>query len=895
MYALEGGKALAETLKNVSHLIPLPFLSSFVSVGIKILEACQKASAIEENVKDIQERVYSIMLVVVNSTMASNERASVELHEQIEKFQLVLDGILTDLDKIKEQRKLLLLIFRDLNKDRVNRCVGRLAEALDNFRLASQLRLETSQIRVEDLVAKIKADSANLIMRHIPDRIYRPRTTYSMGVNPLLTTSSPFSAAKRHRGCASPGSGGMGKTSVALAVAEHAVVENIFSKEYVFWVPCIEAKSPDLLRRILYAQLRITAKSYDSLEPLVDDLDASKQRRLLLLDNFETPWLSGSGKDQAEIGDILIRLAKLSYIALLVTMTSGFSPGHIQWQHRALQALDANAARNVFRTKYRDAADGLELSTGPELDELLTAIGYIPLAITLMAACGGHQRTSPAALLREWESAGTRMMAGDETRSMDETIHLSMERSVVKSNPEALTLLAVLSMLPAGTTGQNLSWWAPTVTSLSAAVGTLRKAALIEFEGDGYFETSRIFVRPTIQSYMSHQDRIPAEVRNQVYDACYDFVLHHKSIPDDHQFKSDLEAIASEEINVQGLLMEIPVDAPRLNAVDALIAFSLYQSWTKPSTVVASHALEVALAVYNDPHVVNHDAAARRVAAAYQSLGKSLFMLDRHDEACPYFEEAAARFKNLPSGPDLHCTGEASMELLITWFFIRTKSSSELESLAQEAQAHLSYDETDEYHVARGLLGFGHFLRWSCRRDEALETLSAAKAIFEHLGCPASTAECLYNMARAYAGQGHTTEALSAIKDALKNADQSGEVYMIWHTQIAMIKFLVVQRSYQEASTIFPRFLSLSQATGSPLTIGQGLELLGYNSAAMMDLPRARGAYEGAQIQFIKIKSTMIGRAGVDRCSENLRRLENITEMDEGKFFEMMTPKPWYW
>ncbi|KAF7373177.1 hypothetical protein MSAN_00526300 [Mycena sanguinolenta] len=110
MYALEGGKALAETLENVSDLIPLPFLSSFVSVGVKVLEACQEASAIEENVKDIQERVYGIMLVVVDSTVPSNDKTSVELRERIEKFQSVLDGIITDLAKIKEQRKWLLLL-----------------------------------------------------------------------------------------------------------------------------------------------------------------------------------------------------------------------------------------------------------------------------------------------------------------------------------------------------------------------------------------------------------------------------------------------------------------------------------------------------------------------------------------------------------------------------------------------------------------------------------------------------------------------------------------------------------------------------------------------------------------------------------------------------------------
>ncbi|KAF7333644.1 hypothetical protein MSAN_02407400 [Mycena sanguinolenta] len=563
------------------------------------------------------------------------------------------------------------------------------------------------------------------------------------------------------------GVGGMGKTSVALAVAQKAVAENIFPKEYVFWVPCVEAKSPDLLRRILYAQLRITTRSYDSLDPLVTDLDASKQRRLLL-DNFETPWLSGSGKDQAEIGDILVRLAELPHIALLVTMTSGFSPGRIQWQHRVLQALDADAARDVFRIKYRDAAGGLELSAGPELDRLLMAIGRIP-AITLMATCGGHQGTSPAALLKEWESAGTRMLAGDETRSMDETIRLSMERQVVKSNSEAFTLLAILSMLPAGTSGQNLSWWAPTLTSPSAAVGTLRTAALIEFKGDGHFATSRIFVRPTIQSYMSHQDRIPAEVRDQVHDACYNFVLRHESIPDDPKFKTDFQAIASEEINIQGLLMEIPVNAPRPNAVDALIAFSLYQSRTKASAVVASHALEVARSVYNDLHVANRDAtvrhvadrnAARHVAAAHHSLGQSLFILDQYEEACKHFEEAAGCYKNLPGGADLHRAGEVLMCLQNTWNLLETKSLTEFESLTREAQANLSHEPASDYHVARGLLAFGRFLWWN-NREHIFETLSAAKAIFEHLGCPASTAECLYYMAREYARQGRCAKSFT--------------------------------------------------------------------------------------------------------------------------------------
>ncbi|KAJ7248620.1 hypothetical protein B0H12DRAFT_1123474, partial [Mycena haematopus] len=85
---------------------------------------------------------------------------------------------------------------------------------------------------------------------------------------------------------------------------------------------------------------------------------------------------------------------------------------------------------------------------------------------------------------------------------------------------------------------------------------------------------------------------------------------------------------------------------------------------------------------------------------------------------------------------------------------------------------------------------------------------------------------------------------------------------------------------YEEASAIIPRLLSLSQAVGAPLDIAQSLELLAFSCAGMMDLPGARVAYQGARIQFTKFETTQLGRSGVDRCSNNLRRLEGMIEMD---------------
>ncbi|KAK6991754.1 hypothetical protein R3P38DRAFT_228041 [Favolaschia claudopus] len=904
MYAVSGGKALAEALDSVADLIPLPFLSSFVDIAIKVLEACEEATAIEEDLMDLQGRVYELMLAVVN-TVPVNRNASIALQDKVRRLQLILDGILSDVAKIKAQKKWLLLFFHSLNKDRVDRCVSRLNAALEQFTVVNQ-------IQVEDLLDKIRADYSafGAQLNRIEDAVNRttqphnapstyprqdmpPPSRRLFGREALIDEiASLLTAESTSRVCIT-GAGGMGKTSVALAVAESPTITNLFKKEYIFWIPCIEAKSPDLLRRVLYAQLRITAETYDSLEPLLEELDANKERRLLLLDNFETPWLSG--QDRQEVVHILARLAALPHIALLVTMTSDFTPGDIEWQHRPLAPLNPGAARDAFKAKYRDAAGGDELAEDErELDEFLTSIGHMPLAITLAAAIGGRLRVSPSELLRDWRTAGIGILSGHETLSMDETIRVSMERGVVRSNPDAMTVLAVLSMLPAGTTGANLRWWAPSVASPFAAVQTLRAAALVE-QGDGPFATARILVRPTIQSYMAQQNRISVEIRDQVHDACYAFVLGHKSIPDERTFKADLAALAAEESNVQGLLMDIELSSLRQNAVDALIAFGFYQSWTKASAVVASHALKIAQAARDAIAPVNGtDAAARRVAEAHQCLASSCSTLSQYKKASKHFEQASVCFKSLPAGADFASSGECSMQALQMWRMMKTpKSGDSLESLVKTTQADLSHDPAKKYHVARGLLCLGEYQWWLRRGDEALETLGSARAIFEQLSCPASAAECLYYIARSHMRRNESSEALQAARDALMRAEESGEVGIICRTSRTNARCLMLSGSYGDALPVITKCLDYSVCNGAPISIAQNLELLAYNCAARMDLSGARTAYDGARMHFAKRGSARLGRRGVARCTENLEKLGGLTVLNEDCFAHLLKPHPW--
>ncbi|KAJ7481576.1 hypothetical protein FB451DRAFT_1030272 [Mycena latifolia] len=804
-YMISGGKQLAETLDNLASVIPVPFISAFVKVAITVIKACEDATAIEENVKHLQKRVYNLTLTIIDSVPASGS-GSEELRNKIGGLQSLLNtltaatstlnSIIEDLNKIKQQKKVLLIFFHDVNKEMVDNCVRRIDAALEQFHVCQSLYVLNRIERAVQRASQPHSAPAIIPRQDMPlrHRIFYGRDSFIEDIASLLADEDTS------RVCIT-GPGGMGKTSVALAVLESPAIKKIFPKEYQFWVPCVEAKSADLFRRILYTQLRITADSYDTLDPLIKELGASKERRVLLLDNFETPWFSGDA-NRLQVEDILCRLAKLSHIALLVTMTSAFPPSEdLEWHQRELPSLDPAAARDAFKSVYRGAAD-------EQLDELLGAIGHIPLAITLMAADGKRSRASPDDLLEEWRKAGTGMIS-----RMDRTISLSVHREVVTSNPAALTLLAILSILPAGTTVNNLRWWAPALTSRSAAIESLRTAALIEQEDGTEFRTSHIFVRPTVQAYMAQSNCIPEDIRQQVHKACYKYVLDHKSIPDDSKFKADLEALASEETNIQGLLMQIDARNLHRNALDALITFSLYQFATKPSTVVALHALEIACAAHDNPHA-DRRAAARHVAEARQCLGKICLRVDRFDEACQYFEDARRGFKSLPGGPDRLQAGECAMKLAYTWMHI--SKVQEFREVVLEAQGDLSHDKSQIYHVARGLLGLGQYLSYKQNWNEALDRLSSAKVMFEKLpvDCPASMAECLFFMSRTYAcrrmysrttngtqqnRQSDYTEALSITREALKKADQAGEIALIGSSLRSIARNLIVLSLYDEA------------------------------------------------------------------------------------------------
>ncbi|KAJ7669946.1 hypothetical protein DFH06DRAFT_1037910 [Mycena polygramma] len=913
-YVVAGATELVNILHALANNIPVPFLAEFVGVAAKLVEVCQDTVAIEKNVGKLQKRVHSLSVVIIVDEVGG--RDSEDLQEKIKGLQSTLQSICDDLEEIRQQRTWLLIFFRNLNKGKVEDCVGRLEEAMERFDVKHKIQLEKRAAEIlaihKEMLAK--QDAANRQLGRIelgieglianankPHNAPPTLTRYEMPVRqPIFygredcvnRVASLLADSSTSRVCIS-GPGGMGKTHVALAVLESATIKDIFSEEYRFWIPCVKANTADALRTLLYAQLRITADSYDTLGPLMKELEVSTERRLLLLDNFETPYYSGDCEDREEVDSILAKLAGLPHVALLVTMTSDFPPGEtrIAWQCERLQSLDAASARATYKSIYTDTSDG------PELRQLLNAIGGIPLAITLMATAGRHSQASPKDLLAEWEVSGTDVISGGVDRSMNRTIGMSMGRGIVKCNPDAMKLVAILSLLPAGTTRKNLSWWAPSLTRLSAAIDILRSAALVEQRTPEL----PMSILPTIKTYVSRQNLVSDKLQAEVFHSCYNFILEHKSTPDDKTYKEDIAALASEETNIQAILIQTSTDQG-LNpkALDALIAFSLYQFRTKPSCVVAWYALEVSQTQ------ALLDGNQRHVAEARQCLGKILFRLDRYGEAEFHLREALRLFRDMEGGQNRFRAGECGMILSETLMYMGHRSD-EVFQLLSRAKEDLCHDESQKYYLSRGLRGLGHWHLFTGDPDKALEMLAEAKAKLEEGGnksnvtaevaqYPASMSKCLWLMATAYAFKNDYRTARDLARDALEKADQAGDAHHTAEVLNFIARCLVVlsleerdEALYDEALEIIGRALQMSRAQAGPLAIGRNLELLGYVCAAKMDLPGAKQAYDGAKEQFAKVETT--GASHAARCTKNLEKLDSLGNLDQSAFSELENPE----
>ena len=645
------------------------------------------------------------------------------------------------------------------------------------------------------------------------------------------------------------GPGGMGKTSVSLAVVELPLIKERFPNGNCVWVPCIEATSSTLLLEILYIQLQVPGDKEVTLAKIISELNLSKEPRLILLDNFETPWNS---RTQKQVSDILRNLAMSSHVAILVTMRGTYPPcDTIEWQSHTIQPTDEAACRRIFHDINPSSKND------PDVDRLLAALGHMPFAVTLMANLGKRGKSTAQELLETWYTSGTDMLSltNSPEKSMNRSISLSVDSECVKQNPDAVLLLAILSLLPAGTTKQNLRWWATTVKMIPSAIATLSDSGLLVENKQENSASSVLFVIPVVQSFMQQQGRIAEDIRRQVHSSCCEYVLAHTSRYDDPNM---LKALAAEDTNIQSILFGSPISqhiVPSDRNIEALIAFSWHRCYTKPNLEIANYTVTAAKVF----------GVKKYIASAVWCLGTTYNELGDIHPSYEHVQKAYQLFNTLPPGEvELRrLDGQCGVDLVtVAWFVIQDKEM--LISLAREVERKCAALSDDVVH-GRSLMYLGEALRHT-QPQEALRYLYQARTMLKAAGNTSNLAIACQFISWSHYDERRLPDALSAIEEAWKYAELTNGASIQATVSLEFGKTLFSANRDTEAWKYIEIALIKASYTGDRFNVARALEYVGYGYLRRGDYQNAYVAYEAAANKHL---GTVIAH-GAERCQDNM-------------------------
>ncbi len=420
------------------------------------------------------------------------------------------------------------------------------------------------------------------------------------------------------------GAGGMGKTSTALAVMAHPDLKMHFIDTNLIWVPCVKANSVSLFLDALYTSLEPSRIRGDVQRTIISELQESGSL-VLLLDNFETPW--NVTDEHSEVEDILRQISNISHIALFITMWASDPPcDGIPWKLWNIKPTDANASNQIFTEINPSATGDFNLAT------LLSELGYMPLAITLMARLGKSTKSSVEDFLKNYRTLSTALLSRgtDAQHSMDKCISLSIDSKLMKDCSDALTLLAILSMLPVGTSSITLQkWWASEISNFLVALDTLRDASLVEDRNNTFY------ILPVICTYMLDSSHFPKQVHALIIKTVCNVLDHYKLSPGDGSFKENTSAIILEEVNLQTILLQV-IDSD-VTVINALLILACHQTKTKPSTAVIKYALKLA----------ERADQPKLLAKTLTYYGDILHELDKYDQALEQFARAHTIYSSI--------------------------------------------------------------------------------------------------------------------------------------------------------------------------------------------------------------------------------------------------------
>lgn len=352
------------------------------------------------------------------------------------------------------------------------------------------------------------------------------------------------------------GHAGIGKTTLTVAVLHNPEIVKRYGRRR-FFVRLETAETAEDMRASIVAGIGLNpaqAKFAAALAFLTEHGPA-----LVVLDNLETPW---TAEPQA-VEEDLLRLSQVDGLTLLASLRGTDRPEGVEWlgMEPLAPLARADARRLFLRIAHRIKPDD------PHLEQLLDALGGLPLAITLVA-----RQAAPGTLLtlvwKEYQRIGADLAQDPRTQWKPagrlEALAVSIELSLARSGMPGRRLFALLGQAPAGISNEDVP--ALLDEEALAAVRQLQAVGLAEER------PARLDLLPPVREH--------ARRRHLPIDSDERWYRHYLSLAEDRgpQFTSGrgaeaLARLAPELPNVEASIRSAIANEDRSSALKALLGF----------------------------------------------------------------------------------------------------------------------------------------------------------------------------------------------------------------------------------------------------------------------------------------------------------------------------------
>ena len=365
------------------------------------------------------------------------------------------------------------------------------------------------------------------------------------------------------------GTGGIGKTSIALTVLHHRRIKERFGDHRRF-IRCdqFSASKANFLGRFS----NVIGAGVENPEDLALFRPfLSSKEMLIVFDNAESV-LDPQGFEGQEIYRVVKELSQFPNICVVITSRIKTTPPDCK--RLDIPTLSIDAARSAFLQIY-------DSNKRPDLvDKILEQLDFHPLSVTLLATVAHQNDWDNDRLAREWEQHHTGVLQTEHDGSLAAAIELSLSSPMFKAlGSDAREFLEVVAFFPQGVNEENLDWLFPTIPNRSTILDKFCILSLT-YRSDGY-----ITMLVPLRDYLCPKDPLSSPLLQATRD-CYFTRMPENLNPDMLGF-AETRWIVSEDGNVEHLLNVLTSIDTSSDAIwHACIGFLELLYWHKPRQTV---------------------------------------------------------------------------------------------------------------------------------------------------------------------------------------------------------------------------------------------------------------------------------------------------------------------